>query len=63
MATWEQVLLGIGAVVILFMFWPGAKKMLEQSQQAENPDWKGALIPIGVVILFVILLIVMAKSA
>ena len=63
MSTWEQVLLGMGAVVILFLFWPGAKKMLEKSQQAENPDWKGALIPIGVVILFVILLIVMAKSA
>lgn len=62
MAMWEQILLGISAIVILFLFWPGTKKMLEKSQQAENPDWKGALIPIGIVILFVILLIVMAKS-
>lgn len=63
MSTWEQVLLGIAAMVILFLFWPGAKKMLEKSQQAENPDWKGALIPIGAVILFVILLIVMVKAS
>lgn len=62
MAMWEQVLLGIAAFAILFFFWPGAKKALEQSQQAENPDWKGALIPIGAVILFVIVLIALASA-
>lgn len=62
MAMWEQVLLGIAAFAVLFFFWPGAKKALEQSQQAENPDWKGALIPIGFVILFVMFLIVMASA-
>ncbi len=62
MAMWEQIMLGIAAVVILFFFWPGAKKAMEQSQQAENPDWKGALVPIGVVVLFVILLIAMASA-
>ena len=55
-------MLGIAAVVILFFFWPGAKKALEQSQQAENPDWKGALLPIGAVVLFVIVLIALARS-
>ena len=59
---WEQVLLGIAAFAILFFFWPGAKKALEQSQQAENPDWKGALLPIGVVVLFVIVLITLASA-
>ena len=62
MTTWEQVLLGIAAFVILFFFWPGAKKAMEQSQKAENPDWKGALIPIGMVILFVIVLISLASA-
>ena len=59
---WEQILLGIGAFVLLFLFWPGAKAAMERSKQAENPDWKGALIPIGAVVVFVILLIAMAKS-
>lgn len=62
MAMWEQVLLGIAAFAILFFFWPGAKKAMEQSREAENPDWKGALIPIAVVVLFVILLIAMASA-
>ena len=62
MATWEQVLLGIGAFAILMLFWPGAKAALEMSRRAENPDWKGALIPIGAVVLFVILLIMMTRS-
>ncbi len=62
MATWEQVLLGIAGFIILFLFWPGAKAAMQRSKEAENPDWTGALVPIGVVILFVILLIMMAKA-
>lgn len=62
MAVWEQVLLGMAALVLLFLFWPGAKAAMQKSKEAENPDWTGALIPIGLVILFVILLIVIAKS-
>jgi hypothetical protein len=62
MATWEQTLLGIAALIILFIFWPGAKAAMKKSQEAENPDWSGALIPIGFVVLFVILLILFARS-
>ena len=62
MNSWEQILLGIAAFVFLFLFWPGVQKAVEQSKQAENPDWKGALVPIGIVVLFVILLIVIAKG-
>jgi len=62
MAGWEQVLLGIGALVLLFFFWPGAKAAMQKSREAENPDWKGALLPVGVVILFVILLVTIARS-
>ena len=62
MAIWEQVLLGIGAFLILLFFWPGAKAALEMSKRAENPDWKGVLIPIAAVILFVILLVMMVRS-
>ena len=62
MAMWEQVLLGIAAFAMVFFFWPGAKKALEQSQQAENPDWKGALLPIGVVVVFVMVLIALASA-
>ena len=57
MNLWEQILLGMVAVIVTFLFWPGIKKAIEQSKNVENPDWAGALIPIGVVVLFIILLI------
>jgi len=62
MEIWEQILMGVGAFLILFFFWPGAKAAMERSKQVENPDWQSALIPIGMVVLFVILLIMVAKS-
>ena len=57
MNLWEQILLGMVAVIVAFLFWPGIKKSIEQSKNVENPDWAGALIPIGVVVLFIIFLI------
>ncbi len=60
METWEQLLLGAFALLIIFWFRPGIKAAMEQSKQAEEKDWKGALIPLAVVVLFVILLIAMA---
>ena len=62
MAVWEQILLGITASVVLFLFWPGVKSAMQKSKEAENPDWPSALIPIGLIILFVMLLIIVAKS-
>lgn len=62
MATWEQVLLGIAALIMLFLCWPGVRAAMERSKAVENPDWKGALFPIGLVVLFVILLIVVSRS-
>lgn len=62
MQTWEQVLLGIGAVILVFIFWPGVKVAMQKSKEAENPDWQGVLLPIGVVVLFIILLVVFARG-
>ena len=62
MPLWEQILLGAGGLLIVLLFWPGAKKMLEQSREAENPDWQGALLPIGAVVLFVLFLIMMVRA-
>jgi hypothetical protein len=60
--TWEQLLLGALAIGLIFWFRPGIKAAMEQSRQAEEKDWKGALLPIGAVVLFVILLIALAKG-
>lgn len=59
-ATWELLVLGIiGVAVLLFMF-PGARHLAKKSEEAEK-DWPGFLIPIGAVILFVILLIMLVR--
>lgn len=57
MATWEMILLGAVAILVIFWFRPGIKAMLERSQHAEK-DWPSVLIPIAMVVLFVIFLIV-----
>ena len=59
MSTFEMIMLGIIALGVLLWAGPGVKTMLQQSRQAENPDWAGVLFPIAIVILFVIFLIMM----
>ena len=51
-----MIALGAIALIVIFLFVPGIKKIQEDSQKAEK-DWKGVLLPIGAVVLFVILLI------
>ena len=55
METWEQILLGIFALLLLLWFVPGIKPMLEKSKAAPK-DWQGFLIPIALVIALVIFL-------
>ncbi len=57
MAWWETALLG--ALVLLVLLWvgPGAKQMFEQSREAKEKDWRGVLLPLGVVVLFILFLI------
>lgn len=54
------ILVGVIAVMIFFMFRGGFKATLEASSKAPK-DWPGFLLPIGLVILFVILLIAMVR--
>jgi len=57
MATWEKILLGAAAVLILLWFRPGIRAAMERSRQAGERDWKAVILPLVVVVLFVLLLI------
>jgi hypothetical protein len=57
MALWEKILLGVLGLLLILWFRPGLKAALEQSRQAENKDWRGVIMPILIVVLFVIILI------
>ncbi len=59
MAVWEQLLLGVGSLLLIMFLWPGIKRTMEQSREAEK-DWPGVLIPLGIVVLFVMALIALA---
>ncbi|MDX9741698.1 MAG: hypothetical protein RBT81_11045 [Gammaproteobacteria bacterium] len=61
MALWEQILLGVLALLVLFWMGPGVKSAMERSREAPR-DWRGVLIPVGMVVLFVLFLISMVRN-
>lgn len=58
---WGSLLLGALAVLVILWFRPGIQAAMEQSRRAEQKDWRSVLVPVGLVIVFVILLIAMAR--
>jgi len=62
MVLWQKVLLGVGVLLIILWFRPGIKAAWKKSQEAENKDWGSLLLPIGMVVIFVVLLILMVRS-
>lgn len=59
LALWEKILLGVFAVVLVVWFLPGLKASLKQGEEQQDKDWKGLLVPLIIVILFIFLLISM----
>ena len=56
LSTLELIALGAVALVVIFLFVPGLKRISQESKEAEK-DWPGFLIPIAAVVGFVVLLI------
>jgi len=58
---WMKILsaIALGAMIIYLI--PRAKGIMEASAQAEK-DWKGVLIPLAAVVLFVIFLVAMVRQ-
>ncbi|MGD8742994.1 MAG: hypothetical protein PVH46_06165 [Granulosicoccaceae bacterium] len=63
LAGWEMLLLGAVVIIVLLWMGPGISQTFKQSQQTEKRDWAGFLLPIGVMVLFVIVLIMLARNA
>ncbi|KAA3634160.1 MAG: hypothetical protein DWQ08_00935 [Proteobacteria bacterium] len=58
METWQQIVVLLLAGLVAFLFFPGVKRMLERSEKAEK-DWPAVLIPLGLVVLFVVMLVML----
>ncbi len=61
MPTWEKILLGIAALLILLWFFPGVRAAMKHAPKGTADDWKGLLFPIGLVVLLVALLILSVR--
>lgn len=58
MELWEQI--ALGAIILLVLLWQGPALLRSSREQDDGPkDWMGALIPLGLVVLFVLFLISM----
>ncbi|MCI0653658.1 MAG: hypothetical protein L0Y39_04170 [Methylococcaceae bacterium] len=57
-STWQIILYGALALLVIFWFRPGIKASLERSRNAKK-DWLAVLVPIAVVVAFMIFLIAM----
>jgi membrane protein insertase Oxa1/YidC/SpoIIIJ len=55
-STWEGLLLGAVAVLLIFWMGPGIKATMAQSANVQT-DWTGVLLPLAFVVMFVIFLI------
>jgi hypothetical protein len=48
-------------ILLLFYLWPAYKHWQEHGKKAEKGDWQAAILPLGAVVAFVILLIMAVR--
>ena len=60
---WEQILIGVIALVALLFFGPGVKRTFQQTRGGTSSEWKGVIMPLAAVIVFVVLLILMVRGS
>ncbi len=60
-AWWEILLGGIVALLVILWFRPGLRAAIERSRTAKK-DWPAVLIPLGLVVLFVLLLVQLVRT-
>ena len=58
LTTWESLLLGAMALLLLFWMQPGIKAALARSRQSPS-DWPSLIVPMLMVVMFVLFLIAM----
>ena len=54
---WLKIGSAVLLVAMFFMILPSAKRMVKESPKGSGSDWMAFILPMGVVILFIILLI------
>ncbi len=61
MTWWQQAVLALVVVLVLWWTLPGVKAALEKGRRADRRDWRGVVLPVGAVVIFVLLLIALVR--
>lgn len=61
MDLWLKIGVGILLVMMLVRLWPAYKHWQEHGPKAQKGDWQAVIMPLGLVIGFIILLIVLVR--
>ncbi len=61
MPTWEKILLGLLAVVLVVWFWPSLRHSLQHAPKGASEDWRSLLLILLGVVIFVIFLLATAR--
>lgn len=59
---WTNIIYAILLGGMVIFLWPRAKDMLKNSPKGSNEDWKGFLLPMVGVILFIVFLVMMTRK-
>lgn len=62
MDMWMKIGSALLLGAMLVMLWPRARTMMRESPKGSADDWRGALVPLALVIGFVVLLILSLKA-
>lgn len=62
MELFVKIIAGVLIVMLIVWYFPRAKQEMETAPEAQKGDWKGVVIPIIGVVLFVFLLIAMVRQ-
>ncbi len=58
---WTKILTAVLLIAMMVYLFPRAKHMLKNSPKGSSDDWKGFIIPIVMVVLFIIFLIMSVR--
>jgi len=56
---WTKIIWAIVILAMIFVVWPRAKQMMQDSPKAQAGDWQAVVLPLAAVVGFVILLIML----
>jgi membrane protein insertase Oxa1/YidC/SpoIIIJ len=54
---WLKIASAVALVAMFFFILPSARRMVKNSPKGSMSDWMGYIVPMGVVVLFIVVLI------